>query len=123
MRKAIDAAIIRDGKLLLVRKRETWILPGGKPEEGETDLECLAREIKEETGIVAEDFSYYREFRGISPHKRDEITVRVYLATGEGDPQPSAEIGACKWVDNLDAITLSELTEKIIRSLQENGYL
>ena len=29
MRIAINAAIIQDGKLLLVRKKKTWILPGG----------------------------------------------------------------------------------------------
>lgn len=35
MRIAIGAAIINDGKILLVRKKQSWILPGGKPEQKE----------------------------------------------------------------------------------------
>lgn len=31
MRKVINLIAIEDRKILLVRKRETWILPGGKP--------------------------------------------------------------------------------------------
>jgi len=48
MRIAIGAAIIEDGKILLVRKRQSWILPGGKPEPKESDIECLCREVSEE---------------------------------------------------------------------------
>ena len=38
MRTVINAAIIQDKKILLVKKKETWILPGGKPDGGESDL-------------------------------------------------------------------------------------
>ena len=48
MRTAIGAAIINEGKLLIVRKKQSWILPGGKPEPGESDLDCLCREVGQE---------------------------------------------------------------------------
>ena len=85
MRTAINAAIIKDKKLLLVRKKNTWILPGGKPESGENDLECLTREINEElSGTKIKDISFYREFKGKTPHKRDIINAKVYFAKLDG---------------------------------------
>lgn len=43
--------------LLMVRKRGTtsFMLPGGKPEPGETAREAILREIHEELGLVLED--------------------------------------------------------------------
>lgn len=42
-----------DGTVLTVRKRGThaWMLPGGKPEGGETAAECAVREVFEELGV------------------------------------------------------------------------
>ena len=46
----------RDGRVLTVRKRGTsmFMLPGGKPEAGETPAECAAREVHEELGVVVD---------------------------------------------------------------------
>ena len=43
-----------EGKLLWCRHRErnTWEVPGGHIEEGETALEAAARELQEETGAI-----------------------------------------------------------------------
>ncbi|OLF16423.1 NUDIX domain-containing protein [Actinophytocola xanthii] len=52
-------AIIHDpsGRLLLVRRgtppsQGLWSIPGGRVEQGETDLLAVAREVEEETGLV-----------------------------------------------------------------------
>ncbi len=42
-----------DGAVLTVRKRGTsaWMLPGGKPEDGEGAAACAVREVLEELGV------------------------------------------------------------------------
>jgi ADP-ribose pyrophosphatase YjhB (NUDIX family) len=56
---AVSAAIIRDGKVLIVRRarppaRGIYTLPGGGVEAGETLHEAVIREVAEETGLVVE---------------------------------------------------------------------
>ena len=51
---AVSAAIIRDGKVLVVRRARkpalgVYTLPGGGVETGETLIEAVTREVREET--------------------------------------------------------------------------
>ena len=53
---AVSAAIVRDGKVLVVRRARTpalnlYTLPGGGVEIGETLHEAVMREVREETGL------------------------------------------------------------------------
>ena len=125
MRIAIGAAIIQEGRLLLVKKKESWILPGGKPETGESDLACLCREVAEElSGTRLRVTRYFGEFYGRSPHTRDLIQVRVYFADLESElGLPGQEIGDSAWVADPCDYTLSKITSQIFRSLQRFGYL
>ena len=85
MRVAIGAIVIRENSLLLVRKRNSWILPGGKIEDGEGDLECLSREIDEElSGTKIRNEVFYGEFEGRTPHRGDILKNRVYFADIDG---------------------------------------
>ena len=56
MKLAVNVAVIHEGKILLTPREdfETWILPSGGVEEGESIGEAAIRETKEETGIDVE---------------------------------------------------------------------
>lgn len=56
---AVSAAIVRDGKVLLVRRARNpalslYTLPGGAVETGETLTEAVMREVREETALTVE---------------------------------------------------------------------
>ncbi|SMY03240.1 ADP-ribose pyrophosphatase YjhB, NUDIX family [Brevibacterium sp. 239c] len=48
---AAGAAVISDGKVLLVWSNSRWQLPGGARMGGESVGECVVREVAEETGV------------------------------------------------------------------------
>jgi ADP-ribose pyrophosphatase YjhB (NUDIX family) len=56
---AVSAAIFRDGKVLVVRRARNpalnlYTLPGGAVEVGETLLQAVSREVREETSLEVE---------------------------------------------------------------------
>ncbi|MBU3958115.1 MAG: NUDIX domain-containing protein [Nanoarchaeota archaeon] len=125
MRTAIGAAIIDEEKILLVRKRQSWILPGGKPKPDESDIECLCREVSEElSGTQIDNIRYYGGFEGRTPHTGDILRVKVYFADIKGELyQSAAEIAAYGWINNPSRYKLSDITSKIVDSLTRDEYL
>jgi ADP-ribose pyrophosphatase YjhB (NUDIX family) len=53
---SVNVAVMQDGKILLAQREdfETWVLPSGRVEEGESLAQAAIRETKEETGIDVE---------------------------------------------------------------------
>ena len=56
--RQVSAFIYNDKNELLIVKNETWTLPGGHPEAGETKEETLRREVMEETCSTIKDIHY-----------------------------------------------------------------
>jgi len=89
---------LRDGKILSTpsRNKDTWYIPGGKREEGETDEAALAREVKEEltVDIKPETISYYGTFEAQAHGHPEGTIVRMtcYQAEFDGELAPSSEI-------------------------------
>ncbi|HIH18002.1 MAG TPA: NUDIX domain-containing protein [Nanoarchaeota archaeon] len=125
MRVAVSSICIREGKILLVKKKQVWILPGGKPEKEESDIDCLLREIcvEELPGSQLENFRYYRSIHGVTPHTGDVLEARTYFADISGKLKPSAEIRAAEWCTNPRDYNLSDITRKFVDSLYKCGHL
>lgn len=53
---AVNVAVIRENKILLTKREdfETWIMPSGGVEDGESIGQAAIRETKEETGLDVE---------------------------------------------------------------------
>jgi len=92
-----------DGHLLVVRKHGgvTFILPGGKVEEDETDIQTLARELPEELGVtLAPGATSMGTFGAIAADMPTHmVMVRAYRGTFVGEPSPQAEIAELRWID------------------------
>lgn len=93
-----------DGAVLTVRKRGTraWMLPGGKPEPGETAAECAVREVFEELGVEIgiERIEPMGEFVTAAANEAGfSLNASVFRTRDAIDPQPRAEIDAVRWID------------------------
>lgn len=98
-----------DGAVLTVRKRGTsmWMLPGGKPEPGETAAACAAREVEEELGVrLAEtDLALLGTFETRAANEAGfALVATVFRSRAAIAPSPRAEIAACRWIDPADGI-------------------
>lgn len=98
----VGLAAERNGHLLVARKRglDTFILPGGKPEGDETDLQTLSREVIEELGCTIEQPYLRGVFKDVAAGASETVVVvRLYSADLIGEPRPCSEIEELAWVD------------------------
>jgi ADP-ribose pyrophosphatase YjhB (NUDIX family) len=55
MKSRVRAVILKDGKILLIKRTKPdlvyWVIPGGGVETGETNEKALIRECQEELGV------------------------------------------------------------------------
>ena len=61
---------------LLMRHHDRWDLPKGHLDEGESELECALRELREETGIAAADVEVDPHFRWAVEYEVDSERFR-----------------------------------------------
>ncbi len=127
MRHMVNAAVIRDGDLLLMKEkgRAVWTLPGGELEPGETEEECLARELdKKLVGIGRRKiFRYFQRIEGISLGQQSVISVSVYLTELKGDAGAGPDIDEVAWAYDPSTYLLSDITWKIVNLLLRDKYL
>jgi ADP-ribose pyrophosphatase YjhB (NUDIX family) len=127
MKIEIDGVCIQEKRILLVKKRDTWIIPGGKIQESEEEITCLQREFKKELPNI-EIFikGFYKSFNGITPFSKSEVLVKVFFIGTIGDDiSPSAEILDSKFLkkEELEFIKISDVTKDILNNLEKDGYL
>lgn len=92
------AAVVRDGRLLLVQRAKEpdkglWGLPGGMVEDGETPEAAAVRELAEETGVEADGAAIIDRFEIGRAGARYHFVLSVALLrwrSGEGLAQSDA---------------------------------
>ncbi|WP_407443734.1 NUDIX hydrolase [Rhodococcus sp. (in: high G+C Gram-positive bacteria)] len=102
----VSAVVLRDadGQVLTVRKRNTsrFMLPGGKPEPGESAAEAAVRECAEEVGAVLDPGSLRRIGVFLADAANEpgwKIEGTVFEHPFVGITGSAAEIEEMRWLD------------------------
>ena len=96
--KTVGLLHIKDKKVLLVlgKNKDTWVLPGGKVDEGETEEQALIRECKEEINVIVDSstIKHYETIQGGAYGKIEgtQVQVSIYTADFTGVIKPQMEI-------------------------------
>lgn len=120
---------INNGKVLVAKSKgkDTYYIPGGKRDEGETDEETLVREIEEELSVCVapETASYLGTFVAQAHGKEQGVEVRItcYESEYAGKLSAASEIEEIDWFDSQDIDTVSQADKKIFKYLKEKGRL
>lgn len=129
--RKVALAVFKNGKLLQVRTKSqesVFFTLGGKLEKGESDMDCLNREVKEEIGCEIDESSikFLTEFEDVAHGKGDDLlNIRMYEGKLIGDPKPSSEVVEINYFDtNSDKVHLSTIAQRTIFPwLKKNGYI
>lgn len=103
----------KDNKILMIKFSKKWgnvyAPPGGKFEKGESPLDCIIREFKEETGLTLvnpklQGMSYWQE--------SSEGIIFVYTAENyEGKQISMSEEGNLEWITIEELLTIKQFEQ------------
>jgi 8-oxo-dGTP diphosphatase len=134
---AVSAAIVRAGQVLVVRRARApanglFSLPGGVVEIGETLIEALVREVREETSMAIEPVGL-AGYREAITHDRDGRVERHFVILPfaarwlAGEPVLNEELSEARWLrpDALAGLPttpgLAEIVATAFERLQATG--
>ena len=113
----VGAVIVRDGRVLLVRRateplKDEWSVPGGALELGEKLRDGAAREAWEETGLRVEVGEVLDVFDSIFPDADGRaqyhyVLIDYLCRPAAGEPAPGSDVSQVKWVSEADLATLN----------------
>lgn len=121
-------ALLRDGAVLLVRKRGTqrFMLPGGKFDGGETPLQCAIREVREELGLElhAQALTSLGHFSAPAANEPDHfVEADIFMSDLVDEPLPLAEIEELRWqaMNGDEAGDLAPLLARVLPVLRDSS--
>jgi 8-oxo-dGTP diphosphatase len=130
---AVSAAIVRDGRILIVQRARApgkglYSLPGGAVEVGESLEQAVVREVREETGLVIAPIGLagLREVvaRDVGGRIERHIVILAYAARWlSGEPVLNDELSDARWLrlEEIEPLSTTEgLTEIVATALTKN---
>ena len=120
---------LQDGKILSTRSKgkDKYYIPGGKREAGESDIETLVREVKEELSvdIIESSAKLYGVFEAQAHGKAEGVIVKMtcYIAEFTGEFKADSEIAEIVWLTTADMEAVSPVDKLIFADLKQKGLL
>lgn len=115
--------LIRDRRVLGARShgKDAFFFPGGKRDPGESDAECLARELHEEVSVALrpDTITLLGKYHAQAHGKPEGVMVYMTCYAGEfdGELAPAAEIAELAWLTSADKERTSEVAKLIFDDL------
>src|SRR5579864_9168134 len=120
---------VENSRLLAVRTagKTAFYLPGGKREAGESDLDALLREVKEEVtvSLLPDTLVPLGKFRAPAHDYPAGTSVDLvcYTADFEGEIKAAAEIEEVAWLGMADSERCAPAVRLVIDELHKRGEL
>lgn len=120
---------IENGLILstLSAGKDVYYLPGGKREPGESDIETLVREVREELSVdIVEETvvslgTFQAPAHGLAPGSI--VQMACYSADFTGDLKPDHEIAELAWFTYADRERSSPVDQLVFEHLHQAGLL
>ena len=125
----VGAVIIENGRILLVKRanepnKGKWSVPGGLVRVGESLIDALKREIKEEVGVEIEvdDVACVSEeiFRD-GEVRFHYVIIDFFAKIVDGNVRPGSDAQEIKWVpiNEVDKIEAVDFVKELVNSISK----
>lgn len=112
VKTTVGCILIKDNKILLTKRnippeKDKWCIPGGHIDIGETAIDAIKREVKEETNLEIENLKFWCYWDEFMPKIMNHSLVLIFQGNPKGEEKINNESSEYGWfnyeeISNLD---------------------